>query len=146
MKHVITFNHLSVYASLYEKKKRRENNRIGGEGGGNWWKNRLAREIFYKACVVFLLRLVPFSLPDLLSLTACAKFSKTLTVLSQPIQASVIETPFFSAAAPPRSGGGTSWRPSFKFDSIMTPTMLSSPAEICAAISAATMGWFCFPG
>jgi len=75
-----------------------------------------------------------------LALTAKARSLSTVTVSSQLMQASVIDTPFLSPATP---SAGTSWRPSLILLSIMTPMMPSSPARSCSAIEAATSGWFC---
>lgn len=72
------------------------------------------------------------------SRTAAARSSSTATVVSHEMQASVMLTPFFSAAGP---SGGTFWLPSWRLDSIITATMPRSPARIWAATSAATLGW-----
>ena len=74
----------------------------------------------------------------LLARTASASSSKTSTVVFQSIQASVILIPFFKASGP---SGGTFWAPSWMLDSIITPVMAVSPAEICWAIVVATRGW-----
>lgn len=76
---------------------------------------------------------------DLLSATAEAKSSRTVTVVSQSMQASVMETPFFRPLGP---SAGTFWLPSLMLDSIMTPTMPVSPPRIWVAMSLATRGWF----
>jgi hypothetical protein len=60
------------------------------------------------------------------SRTASARLSKTSTVLSQLMHASVMLTPFFKPAGP---SAGTFWLPSLIFDSIMTPIMEFSPAR-----------------
>ena len=87
----------------------------------------------------------------LLSRTAAARFSSTSTVVSHPMHASVMLTPFFNAAGPPSAADGTFWFPSCRFDSIMTPTMADWPARSWSAMAAATLGWLLwffeeFPG
>lgn len=60
------------------------------------------------------------------SRTAAARSSRTVTVLSQSMHASVMLTPFLSADGP---SAGTFWVPSLMFDSIMTPMMAFSPSR-----------------
>lgn len=67
-----------------------------------------------------------------------ASSSSTSTVESQLMQASVMDTPFFRALGP---SVGTFWFPSLMLDSIMTPTIPSSPALIWSATVFATLGW-----
>lgn len=75
---------------------------------------------------------------NLLALTDAASLLKVEAVSSQSMQASVTLTPFLSDDNPSL---GISCLPPSRLDSIMTPTMLRSPAESCAPTSAATLGW-----
>jgi hypothetical protein len=73
------------------------------------------------------------------SLTDSAKPSRTSTVDSQLMHASVMLTPFFSPDGP---SAGTFWLPSLIFDSIMTPIIEDSPARSWSPTTFATLGWF----
>ena len=70
--------------------------------------------------------------------TDAARLRSTSTVVSQPMQASVMLTPRFKPDGP---SAGTFWFPGLRLLSIMTPTMASSPASSCAPMAAATLGW-----
>jgi len=72
-----------------------------------------------------------------LSLTASARPSRTSTVVSQLMQASVMLTPVFRPDGP---SGGTFWLPSLMLDSIMTPIIDISPARSCSPMTFATFG------
>jgi hypothetical protein len=82
--------------------------------------------------------LTAFLFLTLLSLTAAARSSSTVTVLSQSMHASVIDTPFLSPAGP---SAGTFWLPSWMLDSIMSATMAVSPSRSWSATTLATLGW-----
>lgn len=75
----------------------------------------------------------------LLFWTASASSARTLSVSSQPIHASVMETAYLRPDFPSL---GIFWLPSLMCDSIMTLMMASSPAAIWVASSWATLGWF----
>ena len=68
--------------------------------------------------------------------TEAARPSRTSTVVSQSMHASVIDWPYVSD-----SGASRSWRPARRKDSSITPTIARLPPSICAPTSAATAGW-----
>ena len=68
---------------------------------------------------------------SLRALTEAAKSLMTFSVVAKSIQASVTETPYLRSVtivSPTLSF----WLPSFRCDSIITPTISASPAAICS--------------
>src|SRR6267142_2364045 len=109
------------------------------------WPANLAASPRYSRCASCCRRCAmgsaDYAKAERLRLTASARAARTFVESSQPRQGSVMLCPKTSGLPP-----SSSWRPSTRCDSTITPTMRRSPRASCAAMSRATSIWrlYCF--